>query len=515
MASQHDRASPIQEDANLCNRDHATIAKEDQCREKSCDKDDCESHSELKTSKNESGTGEKCLHIPTKDQPLKISTKKLNNNEEKDQRMSPKKKRSRDQIEEAKERYDHCLESSDTSKKVAVSCHLATRSEPEKKRPRDMEPGHEPSSNEGAPIQSEAKISTNSSENKLEQASTEKESVPLSGSSDKPKESTVTFASSGFASLASLKTSPFGSLGVNKPSIFSEGLSKRSESKFSTLSSDLKTPGAIKSHGSSSIQNSSSAFGAIGEAKLGINCLAGESTFGSKTINAFTYTGGSKLSSFATPGTENYLLTAKPTKAFGAPDSEDDYSNSDAEEADHNKHTNSSENEDNSKSGHDEKKKSKIVKIDDGETGEVTLLQIRAKLFALKSTSVGWKERGVGTLKINVPKSCVSYHENGLPISGSFSRPNIDNKKNETNPGVARLIMRQENTHRVVLNTIILREMNFEEKPSVSMTQLVFTAFEGETELKPIKLLLKMTDTNSKFFMAEIESIKRELEPGS
>jgi len=57
---------------------------------------------------------------------------------------------------------------------------------------------------------------------------------------------------------------------------------------------------------------------------------------------------------------------------------------------------------------------------------------------------------------------------------------------------VVRLIMRQENTHRVILNTFIVKAMEFIPKPSSSPPQLMFTAFEGEPEPKPINMLLKV-----------------------
>src|SRR6187402_1437308 len=91
------------------------------------------------------------------------------------------------------------------------------------------------------------------------------------------------------------------------------------------------------------------------------------------------------------------------------------------------------------------------VHIDDGEAGEATLLQLRAKLFALESKEAGWKERGVGTLKINVPKVCASFDENGVAIPGSFDSSGLeDEDADPSGPRVARLIMRQENNHRVI-----------------------------------------------------------------
>lgn len=132
------------------------------------------------------------------------------------------------------------------------------------------------------------------------------------------------------------------------------------------------------------------------------------------------------------------------------------------------------------------------MQIDDGEAGEATLLQLRAKIFAIESKEVGWKERGVGTLKINVPNSCVSFDDNGVAIPGSFDASGLEDEEAEsTGPRVPRLIMRQENTHRVILNTILVRAMEFIDKPGTSTAQIMFTAFEGDKESKPINMILK------------------------
>jgi hypothetical protein len=171
-----------------------------------------------------------------------------------------------------------------------------------------------------------------------------------------------------------------------------------------------------------------------------------------------------------------------------------------------------------------------IVHVEDGESGEATLVQLRAKLFALDSKEAGWKERGIGTLKVNVPRSCASFDENGVAIPGSFDVSGLEDEEEEeesNGPRVPRLIMRQENTHRVILNTIIVKAMEFKDKPSTSTAQILFTAFEGEKEPKPINMLLKvsifdplsclqltfcqMSETNARAFRAEIGSIQREL----
>lgn len=130
--------------------------------------------------------------------------------------------------------------------------------------------------------------------------------------------------------------------------------------------------------------------------------------------------------------------------------------------------------------------------VNDGEEGEATLLQFRAKLYTLESKEKGWKERGVGTLKLNVNRAYIDYHEDGTPVLGSFDpsgRDEDEGDRTASAPTAARLIMRQENTHRVILNTVILKALKFEEKPSNSAIQILFTAFE---DTKPVNMLLKV-----------------------
>lgn len=104
----------------------------------------------------------------------------------------------------------------------------------------------------------------------------------------------------------------------------------------------------------------------------------------------------------------------------------------------------------------------------------------------MESKEAGWKERGVGTLKLNVPSSYIDYDTNGAPLLGTFDP---SGEAGEPGPKVARLIMRQEHTLRVILNTPILKGLKFEEKQSSSSAQILFTAFEIG---KPVNMLMKV-----------------------
>lgn len=94
-------------------------------------------------------------------------------------------------------------------------------------------------------------------------------------------------------------------------------------------------------------------------------------------------------------------------------------------------------------------------------------------------------------MKINVPKSCVAMDRSDHPIPGSFDSSGLDDD-DETAPKVPRLILRQENTHRVILNTALLKQMKFQDKQATSTAQIFFTAIEGDKEPKPVNMLLKV-----------------------
>jgi hypothetical protein len=76
------------------------------------------------------------------------------------------------------------------------------------------------------------------------------------------------------------------------------------------------------------------------------------------------------------------------------------------------------------------------VVVDDGEGKELTLFSVRAKMYVMEK-GVGWKERGAGMLKVNVPKTTVD------------------------------------------LNTIILPAMKFQVTNRLKSSTILFTAFEG------------------------------------
>jgi hypothetical protein len=252
--------------------------------------------------------------------------------------------------------------------------------------------------------------------------------------------------------------------------------------------------------------SSTSGFGALGGGGFG-GALGGG--FGGGLGGGFGALPAQKLSSFSS-SKPDIEASSKPAKAFGAPESdEEEESDEDGESGD----GGSAASDDEEKSTtQEDKKKSKISKgkpeypdynlstserranylqvpRTDGEEDEATLFQCRAKLFALESKETGWKERGVGNLRINVHKSCVQYNPyTGQAEPGSFDVALHDDEDGKL-PVPARLVMRQENTLRVILNMKILKENIFEEKSGMSSVQVLFTNFTGA---KPINMLLKV-----------------------
>lgn len=127
------------------------------------------------------------------------------------------------------------------------------------------------------------------------------------------------------------------------------------------------------------------------------------------------------------------------------------------------------------------------VAVDDGEAGETTIVQVRARMYYLdktpnadKSGQVGWRERGVGNLRINVPEDSVTTDpETGAVDAKSFD-PSVLKESTPENPKLVRLVMRQDSTLRVILNTVMVAGMDFQLKEGFKTWSVLFTAIEGD-----------------------------------
>ncbi|KAI1266071.1 hypothetical protein F5Y18DRAFT_426583 [Xylariaceae sp. FL1019] len=387
----------------------------------------------------------------------------------------------------------------------STSLSRADRSEPEKKRPRDVSNESKPDSNQATePIESEksTKTTDNAEESETQKGET---SVAKGAAKSNGGTSTSAFQNSSFASFAASSASPFASSGGTK-----------TLTSFASLSSS-NTPSLSGSSkpsifGSTNAASNGSGFGSISAASSPFGGSGGASPFGTVGSNTtFGNSSGSKLKAFGQPGES--FKSGKPARAFGAPASEDE-NDENADEDDDSSSENDrdvpeSDEVGSKKSGEtDEKKKTKLqrVAVDDGETGEATLFQVRAKIFHLDKATNSWKERGAGNLKLNVPIPCVDIDEDtGAAIPGSFDASMLDSSDGK----VVRLVMRQDSTHRILLNTAVIPAMDFQEKSSLKATFVLFTALEDGG---PINIHLKMTSANAQTFIEEVKKVQHELQ---
>ncbi|KAF4446490.1 DEAD/DEAH box helicase [Fusarium austroafricanum] len=423
---------------------------------------------------------------PTSGPEDATNTSDAPDNDLKEQVASPKKKRAHDQLEgnkEAEENDANSVASSDSAKDRAL------RTEPEKKRHRD----------EDTDLPSAIASGEATKDNEAGKSPTKK---------FQPQTSASAFAASGFGKLSS-GTSPFASLGASQggSAFGSVAAGKPSLSSFASPPSSTAAQPAAPPKLTFGSSGGASPFAGLSSGTNG-NPFGG-STFGS-ALGA-----GKPLSSFAAPGAEP-LKSEKPAKPFGAPDSESEDEEDEDEEREESEQPPEAERAASPEKESDEKKKLKLqkVEINDGEAGEATVVSVRAKMF-YHDKEAGWKERGAGMLKINVPQACVEYDENGAVIPGSFdaSALEVDEEAAGGSQGhkVARLIMRQDQTHRVILNTALVAAMEFQEKASLKSVGILFTAFEGE-QSKPVSITMRMSAANAKLFMNEIGVIQKELQ---
>lgn len=136
--------------------------------------------------------------------------------------------------------------------------------------------------------------------------------------------------------------------------------------------------------------------------------------------------------------------------------------------------------------------------VDDGEAGEATIIQVRARMYYLdRSTNadgkeeIAWRERGAGILKVNVPVSSVVIDpETGVANPKSFD-VSVLKESTPENPKLVRLLMRQDSTLRVILNSVMLAKMDFQLKEGLKAKSVLFTAIEGE-DAKHVQVQMKV-----------------------
>lgn len=459
-------------------------------------------------------------------------------------RVSSPKKRAHDQLAGDKD-----AENNDTTS-VASSDSARDRTsrlEPEKKRHRDEESG-DAISVRLVPTGLPAAKLTIPAQKFLQSAAQPRahkdEGAAHRPAGDKaPQTSSSAFAASGFGKLAQ-GSSAFAALGAARGATSFGASSMPAPPSSSAPSRCLPASQPAAASAAPKLT-----FGSNGGASPFAGLSSGTNGFRGRIGSGFgsALLGARPLSSFGASGGKP-LQSGKAAKPFGAPDSDSDNGNEDADDDENDIQADEAQRAVSPERDSDDRRKTKLhkgmyepfsrshspaparpmchttadsrpsaaaraVEVDDGEAGEATVVSVRAKMFSLDKEA-GWKERGAGMLKINVPRGCVELDETGVPVPGSFDASGLeaDDEAGDDSQGhrMARLIMRQDQTHRVILNTAIVPAMKFQEKTSLKSVGILFTAFEGE-EAKPVSVTMRMSAANAKNFMKEIEVVQKEL----
>ncbi|KAJ5938522.1 hypothetical protein N7466_001656 [Penicillium verhagenii] len=340
------------------------------------------------------------------------------------------KKRSREQLDDSSKKMEATSDSAACTAR-SVDAKFTMDGEPEKKRHRDgsQELEVKPDNKFAASAFGKAVASPFASLSKI-QDSTKDNKTPAS---------TSAFASSSLAAFAGSESSPFGALGGSNTSVFNPGAS--GTSSFSTPSVFRSASGT----NSFAAPSETSAFRALGSGFTGVG-----GGFGTAAK-----AGG--LTSFASASAPVPLGESK-AKPLGAEDS-------DADEADTNEDDNTNTFE---ASKTDER--FYVQTVETGEEEEETAFSCKAKLFHFSNKE--WKERGIGTFKINV-------------------------RRNSNGMRAGRMIMRADGAMRVMLNSPIFKGMNYGDASNeapINKQILLASLEEGRT----VPLLLRV---NSHFLI--------------
>ncbi|KAL3437278.1 hypothetical protein BDV09DRAFT_183695 [Aspergillus tetrazonus] len=318
-----------------------------------------------------------------------------------------KKKRSRDQLDKdeakvedkaAKTEVKDSSENREFTEKTAATA--TAEGEPEKKRHRDVlgerEPAPLPS-----PFANTSSVSPFANTSSVSPFGSMAASSSKQAEDAKPATSPAAFASSSLAAFAGSEQSPFGSLGASTPSVF--------KSSTESVPAGTDKPAAT---------GFAAAAKPSGFAGLGGGFSGFSGGFGTAAASS-----GGGLTSFAAPG-GSALLGTSSAKPFGA--------EADSDEED--------DKDDEGETGPAEFEQDKTDErfyerqIETGEEQEKTYFTCKAKLFHFSNKE--WRERGLGTFKVNVKVT-----------------DGVEDKKG------ARMIMRADGVGRVMLNTPLFKGM--------------------------------------------------------
>lgn len=431
--------------------------------------------------------------------------------------MSPRRKRSRDQFVKDldKDGQEPDIAEADTTapKKEEREANLGaaartSRHEPEKKRHRDI--SQDSSSNAERhltsvpPASGFANTSVLSPFGSLGTApNTNRTSAPASvagraAGGKQQQTSSSAFAASGFAALANSSTSPFGALNASSGlSGFGRlgGLPKPVDAKSELASPKPDPPSAAGNPfhkpalpALSGLGPGASPFGALG------GSLGG--TFGS---------GGNILGSFGSKDQSGIIGSSQASTTFGAPEAEGDGDEDDDEDGEDDSTDRLAQERKDDRRAHQ-------LETETGEEGEDTRFSCRAKLFQFDTPSSSWKERGSGTLKLNV--SAVPSETEAPPdtesTSGSETEEDIEAEPASVKIQ-ARLLMRSEGVYRVLLNAPIYREISVGDRNG-DLPKDRLLLFPVVQDGKPLNMALRVANHSlASQLWHRIDEVKQEL----
>ncbi|EHY52964.1 hypothetical protein HRR83_006203 [Exophiala dermatitidis] len=285
-------------------------------------------------------------------------------------------------------------------------------------------------------------------------------------SSPEKSTSTSAFASSGLSAFASSEKSPFGAVG-----------------------STAKVSGGFGgSAGPSGFGSSSSGFGSASPfATKPASGFGSGGVFGGVFGVAKPF-GSSGLSSFAGPaGSASSFGKAKP---IGTANNDDEEGSDNGEDNDEKPETEEDVQQD--------PRFKQQERLETGEEDEQTIFQCRAKLYHFDKE---WKERGAGVFKINIRYESKTIGEDAEGEAEKTAGEEEEEEEDDVEAGgqpefstverKARLIMRTDGVHKVVLNTPVFKNMKVgtgDGKEPNGKTMLIAGLDEGKPSLFQIKV---------------------------
>ena len=261
-------------------------------------------------------------------------------------------------------------------------------------------------------------------------------------SAEEPQQTSASaFNASGFSSFSASSGSGFGAIGKSTGGFGAGGGFGSGATTTKTVQKEDDPTESVfgGSLGQKSVFRSAGATGSGFGSALGFGGKPGSGTGFASAGSGFGGLGGSSgLTSFASGKPSSSLLSSsKPSKAFGAPaDLEEE---AEEEGGDDDAGFKSPLSQDSDK----QDERFYEQELETGEEDETVSFSSRAKVYNFVAGANGkkeWKERGLGVVRLNVKKA-VPDDEDSKPL--------------------ARLLMRADGSHRVILNTPIKKEIKF------------------------------------------------------